>query len=84
MKIEDNRGSAREKFVRLAEARTNNVLKSLASLSNLSNRSNYEYSETDVKKIFSVIQKTIRVTQGDFRRNLSGKDEKKEGFRLEA
>ena len=40
-----------EKFCRLAENRTNNVLKQLELLANLSNKSAYDYSAQDVDKI---------------------------------
>lgn len=48
--------SKREKFVRLAEARTNKILDMLQLLGNCSNSSVYDYSSQDVEKIFSVIE----------------------------
>ena len=57
---------SRENFVRLAESRTNKVLKDLDLLSNLSNRSNYAYSEKDVQKIFTVIAKKLKMVQSKF------------------
>jgi hypothetical protein len=45
----------REAFVRLAEARTNKILKSLELLGNLSNKSNYSYTDEDIRKIFKAI-----------------------------
>jgi hypothetical protein len=45
----------RNAFVRLAEARTNRILKGLDLLGNLSNRSNYSYSDEDIRKIFKAI-----------------------------
>ena len=71
---------ARERFIRLAEARTNKILKDLASLSNLSNRSNYSYSDEDVKKIFGAINSELKVAQSKFDSNL--KSETKERFKL--
>jgi hypothetical protein len=52
--------SGRERFVRLAEARTNKLLKGLDLLGNLSNRSNYVYNEDDVKKIFGTLRKKLK------------------------
>lgn len=41
----------RERFVRMAEARTTKVISMLRLLGNCSNQSAYEYSKTDVTKI---------------------------------
>lgn len=51
---------ARENFVRLAEARTTKLLRSLDVLANLSNKSNYSYDEKDVARIFSALRKKLR------------------------
>ena len=61
---------ARDRFVRLAEARTTKVLRDIASLSNLSNRTNYSYSEEDVKKIFGAINIEIKKAHSKFDSNL--------------
>ncbi|MDD5339260.1 MAG: hypothetical protein PHG35_07630 [Dehalococcoidales bacterium] len=49
-----------DKFKRIAEIRTNNVLNSLRVLGNLSNRQVYGYSEKDVNKIFTAIIKQLK------------------------
>lgn len=49
----------RERFKRLASLRTNAVLKRLKVLGNCSNRSIYEYTEDDLDKIFSEIEKKV-------------------------
>jgi hypothetical protein len=54
----------REKFVRLAEGRTQSALDAIRKLGNLSNRRAYEYSESDVKKIV----KALRDATGDIER----------------
>jgi hypothetical protein len=59
--------SARENFVRLAEARTNRALKELDLLGNLSNRSNYSYSEEDVRAIFRTLTKKLQDTEARFK-----------------
>ena len=56
----------RENFKRLAEARTNQVLKKLKVLGNCSNRSSYDYSEEEVNKIFSEVEKKIREVKAKF------------------
>ena len=47
----------KERFKRLAAYRTNEILKRLRILGNCSNRSAYEYTEEDINKIFSEIEK---------------------------
>lgn len=62
-KISDNK---RERFKRLAVYRTNEVLKRLNVLGNCANRSAYEYSEEEVNKIFSEIDKTVKNVKSKF------------------
>ena len=51
-----NAETKREKFVRIAEARTNKIINMIQLLGNCSNQSLYEYSQKDVNKIFNTIQ----------------------------
>ena len=44
-----------EKFVRLAEARTNKIIDTLQLLGNCANTTVYEYTQEDVDKIFQAI-----------------------------
>lgn len=70
----------RERFVRLAEARTNKILDMLKLLGNCSSKSNYEYSDEDVKKIFAAIERETKNAKAKF----YGSDPQKENrFRLE-
>lgn len=57
---------SRENFVRLAESRTNKILKDMDLLSNLSNRTNYTYTEGDVRKIFDALSKKLKDTEKRF------------------
>lgn len=57
----------RERFERLAEKRTNAVLKKLDILANCANRNRYEYDEEDIEKIFKSIRKKVRETQSEFK-----------------
>lgn len=59
----------REKFVELAEARVNRTLKDLQLIGNLSNRSAYEFSDSDIRKIFSALQKGLDTAKSRFSRN---------------
>lgn len=56
----------RERFKKLAVYRTNEVLKRLKVLGNCSNRSAYEYTEEEVNKIFSEIERSVRETKAKF------------------
>lgn len=56
----------REKFVRLATKRVSNALKSMQLIGNLSNRSNYDYTETDVQKIFKALQDELSASKKKF------------------
>ena len=47
----------REKFIGLAEKRVRKAIKDLRLIGNLSNPTNYSYSEEDVRKILSALQK---------------------------
>jgi hypothetical protein len=56
----------REKFVRLATKRVSNALKALQLIGNLSNRSNYDYTETDVQKIFKALHDELGASKKKF------------------
>jgi len=56
----------REKFVRLAEARTNKIIDMLQLLGNCSNSSAYDYTQQDVDKIFSAIEQEMREAKKKF------------------
>ena len=51
----ENNETKREKFVRLAEARTNKIIDMIQLLSNCSNTNVYEYSQKDIDQIFNAI-----------------------------
>lgn len=56
----------KERFIRIAERRTNNILEQLRLLGNCSNKNNYSYTEEDVKKIFSVIETELKEVKMKF------------------
>ena len=60
--------SKRERFVRLAEARTNKIIDMLQLLGNCSNSSVYDYTQNDVERIFSAIEFEIREAKKKFNR----------------
>jgi hypothetical protein len=59
----DNR---RQNFKRLATTRTNEVLRRLKILGNCSNRSHYDYTEEEVNKIFSEIERKVKESKAKF------------------
>lgn len=56
----------KDNFKRLAEARTNEVLRRIKILGNCANRSNYDYTEAEVDKIFGEIEKKVKEVKGKF------------------
>jgi hypothetical protein len=51
--------SKRERFVRLAERRTSNALRSIRVIGNLANKLHYEFDASDVKKITTALHKEV-------------------------
>lgn len=66
MRGSSNGEIAEQRFRRIAASRTNAVIDKLRILSNLSNRQIYTYSEVDIDKIFSAINKQIREVRAKF------------------
>ena len=64
----------RERFKRLAEYRTNEVLSKLKILGNCSNQQAYEYTEDDIRKIFDSIERTTRAVKSKYHLTTKGKD----------
>ena len=56
----------RDKFVRLAEARTNKIIDMLQLLGNCSNSNAYDYTQQDVDKIFVAIENEVREAKKKF------------------
>ena len=56
----------REKFLRLATQRTKEILSRLRILGNCANRQIYEYTEGDIKKIFSAIEDQLKDVKAKF------------------
>jgi hypothetical protein len=60
------RETRRDKFVRLAETRTEKALDALRLIGNLSNRSNYDYTTADVAAIFDALESELRLHRERF------------------
>ena len=65
-KITPTNEHPRDRFKRLATARTNIVLKRLKDLGNCSNRNIYAYNEQDIDKVFSEIERKVKETKAKF------------------
>ena len=68
--------SKHEKFVRLAEARTNKIIDMLQLLGNCSNTSVYEYSQDDVEQIFQAIEYEVREARKKFSKTETDKPQR--------
>ena len=55
-----------DKFRRLAVARGNRVLRDIELLGNLSNKNNYEYSQEQIRIVFSAIEEEVRTAKQRF------------------
>lgn len=75
----ENRGVLkRERFVKIAERRVNQILENLNNLGKCSNKSNYEYTDDEVRRIFREIDRKLREVKLQFQ----GKTETKSKFKL--
>lgn len=70
--------SKRDKFVRLAEARTNKILNMLELLGNCSNSSIYEYTQSDVNQIFGAIESEVK----EIKKKFQASDEEKKSSKF--
>jgi len=65
-KVEDE--TKEQKFKRIATARCQKILDDIRLLSNCANTSTYYYTQEDVIKIFSVIEKELKRVKGLFKK----------------
>ena len=49
----------RKKFVNLAEGRTQNAIRAIRTISKLGNKNAYEFTDVDVRKIASALNKEV-------------------------
>ena len=68
--------SKRERFVRLAENRTNKIINMVQLLGNCSNTSTYEYTGSDIEKIFNAIENSVRDAKRKFSKSEATKTTK--------
>ena len=60
--------SKHQRFVRLAEARTNKIIATLRLLGNCSSPAVYEYYKTDVSRIFHAIEEAVSDAKRRFKK----------------
>ena len=56
----------RERFIRIAEARTQKIIDMIDLLGNCSNQYNYDYTQKDVDKMFSAIETALKASKAKF------------------
>ena len=64
--MENRQETKREKFVRLAEARTNKIIDMLQLLGNCSNTNTYDFTQQDVDKIFNATECEVKEAKKKF------------------
>lgn len=72
--------SKRDKFIRIAEARTNKIIDMIHLLGNCSNRSTYEYTQKDIDKIFNTLDNELKEAKKRFNKKETTKTSR---FKLE-
>ena len=63
--------SKHDRFVRLAEARTNKIIGTLRLLGNCSSRTVYDYSSPEVAQVFDAIEDALATTKRRFEQKAS-------------
>lgn len=70
------RETNRERFIRIAEARTQKIIDMIELLGNCSNQYNYEYTQKDVDKMFSAIDLALKNSKARFSTENTIKDKR--------
>lgn len=65
-----------QRFHKIAEARTNRVIKDIRLLSNCANRNNYSYTPEEVAQMLRAVDEAVR----DLKIAFSGKDQAAKSF----
>ena len=69
--------SKRQKFIRLAELRTEKAVMAIENLVGLSNPRNYDYNTQDIEKIIKALKDSINVVSSSF-----SKSKEKKKFKI--
>ena len=68
----------RDRFIRLAEARTNKIIDMVRLLGNCSNKAVYDYDDADIQKIFNALDREMKNARAKF----SVEDSENKKFKL--
>ena len=66
--------SKHEKFQRIATARTNRAAEYIRLVAKLSNRKAYDYTDADVRQMFSFLEGELKAAREKFNQGSSRKD----------
>lgn len=66
MKKQKSKETKRDRFRRLAQRRTNQVIKRLKILGNCADKGRYEYMKEDMERIFVAIDRRLNKTKAKF------------------
>lgn len=66
----------RERFIRIAESRTQKIIDMIELLGNCSNQYNYEYTQRDVDKMFLAIDLALKNSKARFSTENNIKDKR--------
>ena len=61
-----NNETPHDRFIRLAEKRTNNIINTIRILGNLSDKSRYEYTSAEINQVFRAIRKQLDTVENKF------------------
>ena len=82
VKIKKENETNRERFIRLAENRTQKVIEALRILGNCKNLQIYKYNKKDIDVIFNAIDKQIKKVKNGFLTQLDKLDKGSNQFSL--
>ena len=65
--VDDNPNAKAERFIRIAEQRTNKIITAIEILQQLSNKNNYEYTDDQRTRIFRAIRSAVNEADNAFK-----------------
>jgi hypothetical protein len=65
----NNIKSPRERFLKVAENRTNNAIKAIKVLGQCSNPRNYEYTQDELMQMLNAVKNELKKTEDLFKNN---------------
>lgn len=71
-----NEETKHDKFKRLAEKRTNDIINKLRLVGNLSNRQQYDYSDEEVSELFESIRDALKRSESTFNNSVVKNNDK--------